>query len=372
MVAMIAHVFSIPLFLGSFFFWCAIPPFWPAIAAYITWAIFLDRRPSEGLMLTSFQRSCRQMGWWKLFAGYFPVKLHKTVDLEPCFVLTNAGSKNDDVTPVAPTSWIFRWLKWWIKCYFWWAYILKDLLKLSSNKETIVPTGKRYLFGYHPHGIIAMGALAGIGTDGAGWSNVFPGIPTRLLTVVNNFYLPIYREYILSVGIASVSKESCLNLLRNNQPICIVLGGARESVLAKPGGDVSLVLNRRRGFVKLALATGASLVPVLAFGETEIYNQLQYDRTTWTGYFHDFMAHNLGFTIPIFWARGIFNLDWGIFPYRKPINVVVGEPIDVPLIQGKATEDCLNYYHDLYELSLRKLWKENKTKYGGGTLDIVA
>lgn len=31
------------------------------------------------------------------------------------------------------------------------------------------------------------------------------------------------------------------------------------------------VLNKRKGFIKLALQTGAQLVPVLAFGETDLF-----------------------------------------------------------------------------------------------------
>ena len=36
---------------------------------------------------------------------------------------------------------------------------------------------------------------------------------------------------------------------------------------------MDLVLRRRKGFVKLALASGADLVPVLAFGENECYTR---------------------------------------------------------------------------------------------------
>ena len=47
--------------------------------------------------------------------------------------------------------------------------------------------------------------------------------------------------------------------------ITIVVGGARESLDAQPH-SLRLVLKRRKGFVKLAIRTGADLVPVLAFG----------------------------------------------------------------------------------------------------------
>lgn len=49
--------------------------------------------------------------------------------------------------------------------------------------------------------------------------------------------------------------------------ITIVVGGARESLDAQPH-SLRLVLKRRKGFVKLAIRTGADLVPVLSFGGT--------------------------------------------------------------------------------------------------------
>ena len=53
--------------------------------------------------------------------------------------------------------------------------------------------------------------------------------------------------------------------------ITIVVGGARESLDAQPH-SLRLVLKRRKGFVKLAIRTGADLVPVLAFGGTSLPN----------------------------------------------------------------------------------------------------
>ena len=72
----------------------------------------------------------RRLPIWKLFCSYFPIKLIKTEDLDP---------------------------------------------------------QKNYIFGYHPHGVISQGAFGSFGTEGAGFSDLFPGIIPHLLTLKCRF-----------------------------------------------------------------------------------------------------------------------------------------------------------------------------------------
>jgi len=102
-----------------------------------------------------------------------------------------------------------------------------------------------------------MGALATFGSDGLHFSKHFPGIYPRLLTLQSNFQVPFYRDYIMAHGLASVSKKSCEYILRSGpgNSIAIVVGGAQESLAARPG-TLDLTLKKRLGFIKLALVTG--------------------------------------------------------------------------------------------------------------------
>jgi len=52
-----------------------------------------------------------------------------------------------------------------------------------------------------------------------------------------------------------------------------VIGGANEAMDAVPGLH-KLTLKNRKGFVKIALKTGADLVPIYAFGENELFRQI--------------------------------------------------------------------------------------------------
>lgn len=197
---------------------------------------------------------------------------------------------------------------------------------------------------------------------GTNWSKMFPGVPVTTLTLVNQFQLPLYRDYLLALGLASVSKRSCLNLLKRGQSICILVGGAQESLLARPG-HMDLVLEKRKGFVKIAMrAEGTSLVPVIAFGENSLYDQVKNDPTSKLYQIQTFVKNKIGFTIPLMHARGIFNYDFGIIPYRRPVNIVVGKPIDIPYLP-EPTEDEVEKYHGIYVDSVKKLFNDHKDKF---------
>lgn len=297
--------------------------------------------------MSPFNHWFRARRIWRHFASYFPVTLHKTQDLEPC-----VGPVPDDIHPLSDKP------VWKRLCFFWYYMLVYKYMGLTYRK----PTGKRYIFGYHPHGIIGMGAFGSITSEGAGWSKLFPGIPVRLLTLSNNFVLPFYREYLLWLGLASVSKASCRNLLNSNQSICIVVGGAQESLHARPG-VMDLVLEKRYGFVNLALETGnTSLVPIIAFGENDIYEQASTRPESIVYRFQQLIKKALGFTVPFFHARGVFNYDVGLIPYRRPINIVVGREVKVPHIPDPS-RDQVQKYHNLYIEELKRLFKENKSKY---------
>ena len=70
---------------------------------------------------------------------------------------------------------------------------------------------------------------------------------------------PIFREIVMGLGVVNVSHESCKFVLTQQGPghsVAIVVGGASEVLNLFPG-SYTLTLERRRGFIKLALETGS-------------------------------------------------------------------------------------------------------------------
>jgi 2-acylglycerol O-acyltransferase 2 len=154
--------------------------------------------------------------------------------------------------------------------------------------------------------------------------------------------------------------------------ITIVVGGAAESLDAQPY-YMRLVLKRRKGFVKMALRTGADLVPVLAFGENDLYDQVTPTSHPSVHKAQLLIKKMLGFTIPLFHARGVFNYDMGLMPYRRPLNIVVGRPIRVAQ-NVKPEQQEIDRLHTQYVKELENiwnLWKDDFAKDRKGELEIL-
>lgn len=325
-LAVLWHTVSIAMFLSLFFLVCAIPLAWPLILPYLIYTLVFSTEATNGT-LRRRSRQLRGSKFWSLFASYFPARLHRTVELEPT---------------------------------------------------------RKYIFGYHPHGIISHGAFAAFATEALGFADLCPGITNTLLTLDSNFRIPFYRDYALAMGLASVSRESIENLLSTGghngegmgRAVTIVVGGAQESLNAQPH-SLRLVLDSRKGFVKLAIRMGADLVPTLAFGENDLYDQVDSEEHPWVHRGQLIVKKLMGFTLPLFHARGIFNYDVGLMPYRSPVNIVIGRPIKVVAQGGKdgaVDSEYLEQVHREYVEELKLLWDSHKDTFAKdreGELEIV-
>ncbi|KAK0487086.1 diacylglycerol acyltransferase-domain-containing protein [Armillaria novae-zelandiae] len=282
-----------------FLYLCSFPPLWPVLAFYHIWVHHIDKASIHGGRPSKW---FRDFVCWKYFADYYPI---------------------------------------------------------SYAVEADLPAGRNYIFGYHPHG---RGAMATFATEATGFSKAFPGITPHLLTLSSNFKLPFYRDLIMWMGIASVSKRSCSNILEGGpgQSIAIVIGGAAESLSAHPG-TVDLTLKKRLGFIKIAIQQGASLVPVFSFGEN--------DGTTVYIIQKKFQSI-FGFTFPLFHGRGLLNYNLGLMPYRRRIVVVslnashrpVGRPIHVKQIDKPDIEE-IRRIQSLYIDELTRIWDMYKNDF---------
>ncbi|PHH92227.1 hypothetical protein CDD83_8338 [Cordyceps sp. RAO-2017] len=313
--AVFFHCMAIVVMVSLFWFTCANPLTWPILVPYLI-HLTMSTAATDGKQSFRSER-LRSLPLWSLFADYFPMRLHKTHDLPP---------------------------------------------------------NRKYILGYHPHGIISHGAWCAFATNALGFSQKFPGITNSLLTLESNFRLPFYRDWILAMGILSVSKESIRNTLSRGGPnndgqgraVTIVIGGARESLEAQPG-TLRLILKGRKGFVKMALRSGADLVPVIGFGENDLYDQLSPKTHPMVHKIQMLLLKVFKFTIPALHGRGLLNYDVGLMPYRRPVNIVVGRPIEVHESHGaQPSQEEIDRYHDLYVDEVERLFEAYKDQFCNG------
>ncbi|PWY89142.1 diacylglycerol o-acyltransferase [Aspergillus heteromorphus CBS 117.55] len=251
-----------------------------------------------------------------------------------------------------------------------------------------LPPRRKYIFGYHPHGLSIRGAIGAFAANGAGFSSLFPGLTSTLLVSSKILHAPLLREYALSLGINSVSRPSCVNHLTKGghdgqgmgNAITICIGGSREAAIAKPG-TMDLILNIRRGFIRVAVQTGADLVPVLAFGENELFDIVDAKDPPLHPSTSTSTSANTNQEKPkslLSWlprtvkslTGNDFRLIVGRFgvtiPFRKPVHVVVGKPIRVKESRWDQDEAYVAHVHELYVAELRRLWDEWRGSFGFG------
>lgn len=247
-------------------------------------------------------------------------------------------------------------------------------LQLVRTKE--LPSTGNYMFCLHPHGVFSLSHAINFATNGTGFFTHFPGIKCLLVTLRQQFKVPFHREYLLGMGAVEVSRESLLNTLTKGPgwSVAIVPGGSQEA-LDSVNGTMRLTILRRKGFVRIALRTGTSLVPVFAFGENELYKTAKgAKRLMPIRLWQTFLKKCYGLASPTVMGRGVFIKtcpDPFMLPFRKPVTTVVGPPLELPRLPDPLPSD-VDYWHGKYVEKMKELWELSAPTYAPGVeLELV-
>mmetsp|Transcript_35776 Transcript_35776/g.55036 ORF Transcript_35776/g.55036 Transcript_35776/m.55036 type:complete len:171 (+) Transcript_35776:218-730(+) len=166
----------------------------------------------------------------------------------------------------------------------------------------------------------------------------------------------------MSMGFISPNRKTLLNELTTKKPIpksvVLVPGGAKEALYAKPG-TMKLALRKRKGFVRIALESGCSLVPCLGFGENEIYDTDGVSESS--GLFA--LQKKLSFATPIVKH---------IIPRKTKLTVVVGNPIDcrMQMANPHHNQDVVDKFHERYLRELEELYRKYNPDYGNDNVSL--
>ena len=225
--------------------------------------------------------------------------------------------------------------------------------------------GERFMFVCHPHGIFGVGTMAAFGSDSIGFSSLFPGLKVHLVGLRPIFWVPFFREWCILGGAFSASRSSFERVLDDRQASVVLnLGGAAESMLTSEsssapapatdagkgkgagGGSSStgggqgkgsapvdadapeestmfLIINDRKGFVKIALEQRCALVPCLTFEENLVFKVTQLPPSSAGRRAQMWLQRKLKIAFPLFWG----HKWWPLLPQARPLNMYIGSPI---------------------------------------------
>jgi hypothetical protein len=155
------------------------------------------------------------------------------------------------------------------------------------------------------------------------------------------------------MGYVDASRRVCSDALSKGQSLFICIGGEEESMYTTRGQDI-VVLQKRKGFVRLALSYGADLVPVFGVGNTDTYKTY-----AWGLKYRLWIQKKFGIALPIFHGRYFTTL-----PYQVPIKLLVGKPIQTPkpkVLGAKPDDALVDEYHAKYVEALKAMHAEHVT-----------
>ena len=119
-----------------------------------------------------------------------------------------------------------------------------------------------------------------------------------------------------------------------------------------------IVISKRKGFIKLALETGADIIPLYSFGANQAYRR-PFGKDSWLCKLSAVLRVST-----IVWL-GRWYIPLNVIPFRVPILTVAGPVFRVPKVKSKEeiTPHLVQQVHADFCVALRELFDEYKIVY---------
>jgi Diacylglycerol acyltransferase len=127
-----------------------------------------------------------------------------------------------------------------------------------------------------PHGMYGISWAIHLCTKLTDWGSV----PKPKLAVHSIFFrIPFVREFMLSRNCMPATEEAICSEIRAGNSVALLIGGIEELYKTELG-KINLVIDKRKGYIRLAKKMGVPIQPLLTVGENELFPFIEND--TWS------------------------------------------------------------------------------------------
>jgi len=167
--------------------------------------------------------------------------------------------------------------------------------------------------------------------------------PTAVANIILRF--PFIKHVIGIYGTVAADSGSLLKTLKKTS-VVLYVGGISEMFLTN-SKEERLYVEDRKGFIKIALKSGADVIPVYMFGNTIALEIIQ-------NKFLRSLSRRFGISLTLMW--GLYGLP---IPIPCKLLLARGAPLNLPVIENPTQED-IDFWHGKYKESLRSLFDKYK------------
>jgi hypothetical protein len=243
------------------------------------------------------------------------------------------------------------------------GYMAKLALKYFSHRgiwKENLPQDRPSIIVAPPHGVFPFGSLLACISVPR-----IVGLYIRGLAADALLNIPLIGTRMKALGLVSASKHVAKKMLLDGWSLGVSSGGIAEifetwsTKDGKPKVEV-IILKSRGGLCKLALETGAYLVPSYIFGNTQCLK-------VWTDPFGIMQRVSRSLRVSICFFSGRFGLP---IPNRVPLLGVLGSPIIVPKT-GNPTQEQVAALLAKLESEIKALFDTHKGAYGWTDVNLI-
>lgn len=235
----------------------------------------------------------------------------------------------------------------------------EDNIRKTFLINVLYPIPEKSINIWSPHGMSGVTAVIH-----NGYKLTDPSYkPTK--GVVHSFFfcVPVVKDIIRHLN-AIPSDYSSIKRTLEQESVSITLGGAKEMGIFKEK-RLDVVVKSRKGIFKIALETGIPIVPIITYGENEIFPRSNID---FFDYINDIYYFLFKVRFPFPSLTSIQNWKNISKHPLEPIHTYTGKPILVKKIDNPSSED-IEKLKNKYIKRVKELFKETNNR--GYSLNIT-